>query len=185
VWQHEQITQLGHAPIIALHGRRGPRSSVPDRGSAVASVELDGVAVDYTTREANRGVEVWTTADPAGHHALVVMAGSYLATVLDSGRIATPDQDGRPGSVLARARRLSLPRNVIAAPAERTIALMHVALTAPRLFTAPLETRPRAIDPRSRRSSNASVVAAWTGWLFRLENMSVGIGGADPDDQGW
>ena len=44
------------------------------RGSAIASVELDGSPVEYTTRETNRGVEVRVAADPAGHHTLVVTA---------------------------------------------------------------------------------------------------------------
>jgi hypothetical protein len=45
------------------------------RGSSVAFVELDGQAVSYTTRETNRGLEVWAAADSGGRHTLVVTAG--------------------------------------------------------------------------------------------------------------
>jgi hypothetical protein len=45
------------------------------RGSRVAAVELDGAAVAYSTRETNRGLEVWTAAEPGKRHTLVVTAG--------------------------------------------------------------------------------------------------------------
>src|SRR5215216_493643 len=46
------------------------------RGSTVASVVLDGSAVDaFETRETNRGLEVWVGAEPQRRHTLVVTAG--------------------------------------------------------------------------------------------------------------
>ena len=45
------------------------------RGSTVASVRLDGAAVDYTVRETNRGLEVWVPAGASQRHTLVVTAG--------------------------------------------------------------------------------------------------------------
>src|SRR5829696_5072803 len=43
------------------------------RGSTVASVVLDGSAVDaFETRETNRGLEVWVGAEPQRRHTLVV-----------------------------------------------------------------------------------------------------------------
>jgi len=45
------------------------------RGSTVASVRLDGAAVDYTVRETNRGLEVRVPAGASQRHTLVVTAG--------------------------------------------------------------------------------------------------------------
>jgi hypothetical protein len=46
------------------------------RGSAVASVTLDGAPVEYATRATNRGLEVYALAgDPGVRHDLVVTAG--------------------------------------------------------------------------------------------------------------
>jgi hypothetical protein len=44
------------------------------RGSRVVSAQLDGRPAAYTTRETNRGLEVWVPADPDRRHTLVVTA---------------------------------------------------------------------------------------------------------------
>ena len=68
--RHTTTTDTSDAPVATLLlGHTLPR------GSAVASVELDGALVTgYTTRETSRGLEVRVAADPGGRHTLVVTA---------------------------------------------------------------------------------------------------------------
>jgi hypothetical protein len=63
------VTDTGEAAVQEL--RIGHTLA---RGSSVASVQLDGQAAAFTTRETNRGLEVWVDADPAQRHTLVVTA---------------------------------------------------------------------------------------------------------------
>jgi hypothetical protein len=65
------VTDTRRAPVRTLRvGHALPRDAM------VASVELDGAAVDdYTVRETNRGQEVWVEADPGARHRLVVATG--------------------------------------------------------------------------------------------------------------
>jgi hypothetical protein len=62
-------TDTSDAPV--QHFRIG--HTLP-RDAAVASVELDGAPVAYSTRLTNRGLEVSTTAGPGGHHTLEMTA---------------------------------------------------------------------------------------------------------------
>ncbi len=68
--RHTTKTDTADAPVRTFRiGHTLPR------GSAVASVTLDGRAVTrYRTRETNRGLEVWVTTDPQRLHTLVVTA---------------------------------------------------------------------------------------------------------------
>ena len=68
--RHTTTTDTSEAPVTTF--RIGHTLA---RGSTVASVELDGEPrMDYTTRQTNRGLEVWIEADPDEHHTLVVTA---------------------------------------------------------------------------------------------------------------
>ena len=68
--RYTTTTDTSQAPVTTFRiGHALPR------GSAVASVVLDGTAVtDYKRRETNRGLEVWVPAAPGVRHTLVVTA---------------------------------------------------------------------------------------------------------------
>jgi hypothetical protein len=65
--RYTTTTDTSDAPLETFRiGRTLPR------GSTVATVELDGQPVAYTTRATNRGLEVRVMADPGSRHTLVV-----------------------------------------------------------------------------------------------------------------